>query len=266
MEKRPGLKNYGNTCFLNASIQALATCDTLAKAKTLGQFFQTLRMGDPVDPMGPRALVMRAYPEFRNNRQHDAHEWIMRLLEIVEKTSAEQVRNGFDGKFSVTVLFPDCGHANRHDEDFRTLSLDLPGEGGTLATALKAFGDTVEVESTCDEHCKDTERKRAMKAMRVATIPKHLIIQWKRFERRGVKVNRRVPCPPAFEAIGCRFVLTATVNHAGATANSGHYTACARHGNQWWMANDSHTMKIEDRHALKAAEAAYLLFYSKVDA
>ena len=91
-------------------------------------------------------------------------------------------------------------------------------------------------------------------------MPQYLIIHWKRFERRGMKSNQRVACPETFND----FELCGVVNHAGGSARSGHYTACAKHGVQWFLANDSSTMKIETRHALKAAEAGYLLFYRRV--
>lgn len=259
-----GLQNHGNTCFLNASLQALATCDTLQNTRTLGPFFRGMCEGRQMNAVGPRALVMRSFLEFRNSRQHDAHEWILRLLEVLEKDDEELVAQAFDGQFSVTVCFPSCGHINRHDEDFRTLSLDLPSEGGTLETAFASFGDSVAVESTCDEVCKEKERKRAVKAMRIKTLPRHLILHWKRFERRGLKCNRRIACPPTLEAGGSTYRLTGIVNHAGGTARSGHYTACALHGSQWFMANDRQTVQIEERHALKAAELGYVLVYNLV--
>ena len=253
-----GLQNLGNTCFLNSSLQVLAACPSLRKSRVMGPFFEGMATGKQMNPMGPRTLVMRKFAEFRNSRQHDAHEWILRLLEVLEKVD-EDIAKTFDGKFAVTVCFPSCGHINRHDEDFRTLSLDLPAEGEGLPEAFDAFSDSVTVQSTCDEICKEKEKKHAVKAMRISELPMHLLIHWKRFERRGMKSNQRMPAPASFRG----YDLCGIVNHAGRSSRSGHYTACVKHGSQWFLANDSRVMAIEERHALKAAEAGYLLLYTR---
>ena len=44
---------------------------------------------------------------------------------------------------------------------------------------------------------------------------------------------------------------------------SGHYTACSYRDGKWWMCNDSNVCEIEERHAVKAAEKAYLLMFKK---
>jgi ubiquitin C-terminal hydrolase len=251
-----GLPNQGNTCFLNSALQVLATLPTLQNTRTLGPFFKGMVSGKQMNPLGPRALVMRSFVEFRNGRQHDSHEWMLRLLEVLEKDDEALITADFDGKFDVSVCFPDCGHISRHDEVFRTLSLNLPQKGGMLQEALGGFGEAVRVFSTCDD-CEKKERKPAIKSMRISKFPRYLIIHWMRFEKSGMKSGQRIPCPARLD----NYELSGIVNHAGRTANSGHYTACVKHGRQWYLANDSSTMKIEERHALKAAEAGYILVY-----
>jgi len=257
-----GLQNFGNTCFLNSALQMLGACEEMERSRLLGPFFSGLRSGRQMNAMGARALVMRRFPDFRNSNQHDSHEWLLRLLEVLEeKGDKSSIAELFDGKHEVTVCFPDCGHINRHDESFRTLSLDLPSEdGGSLARCFDGFSDAAQVYSTCDEACKSSERKRAVKAMRVSSLPRYLIIHWKRFAQRGAKSDRRVSCPTIFRG----FELVGLVNHAGSSARSGHYTACSKIGDQWYLANDSRACPIESHHAVKAAERAYLVMYRRI--
>ena len=67
---------------------------------------------------------------------------------------------------------------------------------------------------------------------------------------------------------GTEYSLQSTVLHQGATKDSGHYVACARHpgpGGEWWWYNDE-----ERRPALLSEVASdgvfksYMAFYARV--
>ena len=133
---------------------------------------------------------MERFQEFRNNRQHDSHEWFLRALEICEEKAPELVK-AFEGTFHVTVTFPDCQHINRHDETFRTISVDVPAAGKDFTAAMHSIGMPEVVESTCDT-CNDNKRKRAVKSMAITKWPKQLVVHWKRFTPLGRKIASRI--------------------------------------------------------------------------
>ncbi len=230
-------------------------CDTVHNMNSpLSSFAVPYRSGLG-DPRVPQALVMEKFPEFRNNLQHDAHEWTLRLLELLEESP---VAEKFDGTFHVTVAFPDCSHINRHDETFRSLSVDIPDGERDLSYAMHNIGMPDDVESTCDT-CNDNVRKRAVKSMVITSWPKHLIVHWKRFQNNGRKISKRVPTPMVFK----HYELVAMVNHAGPSNTHGHYTACVRDADRnWWLCNDARTVSIEARHAFKASEMAYMTVWT----
>ena len=236
-----GLINLGNTCYMNSALQLLMTCPQFVNNTRFDTFVRRM------DPKLPRNWVAKEYPQFRNWAQHDSHEWLLALLDVCKDKL-------FEGEFTVDVQFDGCGHTNTHQEPFVTIS--LPIVGTTMASAMEHFfQEPEEVFSTCDT-CKDHVKKKALKFMSISKVPTYLIVHWKRFDKRGNKIKTRMATP--FHLFNK--VISGTVNHAG-SLHAGHYTACVRHGSQWRYISDSQLMEIEERHAMKSSEVAYMVVY-----
>ena len=95
--------------------------------------------------------------------------------------------------------------------------------------------------------------------MQVATLPSVLLLHLKRFvlTDKGYRKNHAVvKLPEFFMMYRDRYRIIGSVNHLGATMNSGHYTANI-HADQWKCCND---MEISVRGHLKEHSSdAYLL-------
>lgn len=254
-----GFANEGNTCFLNSAVQSLLACEACHDAPSpVRDTHAEIVARRARAPMALRSLVAGSFPRFRNLRQHDAHEWLLTLMDRLETSSPDLVKS-FQGKWTVLVRFPECGHTNEHQETFQSLSLSLPQPGGDMNEALTGLGREEEVRSTCDA-CADGEMRRALKSIRVDEWPRHLVCHLKRFRFQGMgrKIDQRVPTPLTIEP----YRLASMINHRGATAFSGHYTAVVRRGDDWFMCNDHSVMRLEPRHAEKAAELAYVTIWT----
>lgn len=236
-----GLKNLGNTCYMNSALQMLMTCPEFLKNSRFRHFVQAM------DPEIPRNWVARRYSQFRNWAQHDSHEWLLALLDVCNTKL-------FEGEMEVHVTFLSCKHTNTHKEPFVTVSLPMVGD--SMETAMEHFFQTPEeVVSTCDT-CNDNVKKKATKSLTISTLPTYFIVHWKRFDKAGNKIKKRMQTP--FFMFGKR--MAGTVNHTGSMF-SGHYTACACHNDHWHYISDAEKMGIEERHAIKSSELAYMLVY-----
>ena len=256
-----GIRNIGNTCFMNSSLQFLLSIPNFGKDTSLSEFLSTYNSANP-RPELAKNIVASKLQSFNNHQQHDAHEWIVNLLDILEgpkniynHPSSTENKIGenllpYQFKLEVDVVFNKCKHTNTHIEDLNHLSLNI---SESIEKSMEEFMKEVSVTSSCDT-C--THKGDAIKKWKIKSMPNYLIVHTKRFTKFGRKINNAIE-PNLHE-----YKLVATVNHMG-NQFSGHYTACSYRDGKWWMCNDSKVCEIEERHAIKAAEKAYLLMFKK---
>lgn len=256
-----GIRNIGNTCFMNSSLQFLLSIPKFGTDTKLTDFLDSYTNGSP-KPELAKHIVASKIRSFNNHHQHDAHEWIVNLLDILEVptnasgsavSAARKINENllpYQFKLEVDVTFTECKHTNSHEEELNHLSLDL---SQSIEHSMNDFMKEVNVTSSCDtcEH-----KGPAVKKWKIKIMPEYLIVHIKRFTKFGRKISNPIePKLPGYK-------LVATVNHMG-NQFSGHYTACSYRDGKWWMCNDSNVCEIEERHAVKAAEKAYLLMFKR---
>ena len=228
-----GLKNHGNTCFINAVEQCFRAVE----------YYMGRRW--------PRPFATKAYPDLD---QQDAHEYHLFALQRLEETVPD-FKPIFQGTFETRVAFP-CGHANVHQEPFCELSVPLLP---TFEAMLGSLESADPVTSSCDT-C--GYQGPATKRTTVDRLPPFAVFHLKRFDydfnKRGDPAD--VPLRWQFQRDGSVYRLLGFVVHHGGSLTGGHYVAYTRYDRRWYLCNDDRVEPLSEAPPA-ALPAAYMLFY-----
>ncbi|TKY54703.1 Ubiquitin carboxyl-terminal hydrolase 23 [Spatholobus suberectus] len=224
-----GLRNLGNTCFLNSVLQCLTYTEPLAaylqsgKHKTschiagfcalcaiqnhVSRALQsTGRILSPEDLVGNLRCISR---NFRNARQEDAHEYMVNLLECMHKCCLPSgvpsespgayeksfVHKIFGGRLRSQVKCQQCSYCSNKFDPFLDLSLEI-FKADSLQKALANFTAAEWLDGGEREyHCQRCKQKvKALKQLTIHKAPYVLTIHLKRFHVHdpGQKIKKKV--------------------------------------------------------------------------
>ncbi|CAJ1944826.1 unnamed protein product [Sphenostylis stenocarpa] len=224
-----GLRNLGNTCFLNSVLQCLTYTEPLAaylqsgKHKTschvagfcalcaiqnhVSRALQsTGRILSPEDLVCNLRCISR---NFRNARQEDAHEYMVNLLECMHKCCLPSgvptespgayeksfVHKIFGGRLRSQVKCHQCSYCSNKFDPFLDLSLEI-FKADSLQKALANFTAAEWLDGGEREyHCQRCKQKvRALKQLTIHKAPYVLTIHFKRFHAHdpGQKIKKKV--------------------------------------------------------------------------
>lgn len=201
-----GIANRGNTCYLSAAIQLL-----MADSKLMSSFrnmvlaqernnamSELVRLADmrkgtgALDPSRLQTWIGNNFCEYRSTDQQDAHEFLMRFLQLLPRENAYQdfrqcpLHSDLSMVLERTFICGSCGDEYTKSESSTALTLSFPEMNkncfGRLETTLPqlidAFFDNVTVFKTC-EKCKS---EKAEMRTRIVMAPRVLLIQLNRFK------------------------------------------------------------------------------------
>ena len=250
-----GLRNSGNKCFLNATIQCLGAIDEANQAHLLtnkstitqDKLMTCIReLQQPGTAYAPAPLIQQI-PHlicYRKGDPADAHELLIALINDI----SEPISQIFQGQMTSTVQCTHCNKTTIKTDNTQDISLHIEADSSTsLAEELHNFfqpetleGDNAYWCDTCQESC------RATKTLSYTHIPTILIVHLKRLIL-GKKIQTHVPfdtvlemkpylapgqaSPPKMELIGI-------ISHQG-TKDHVHYVAITKRGNEWTSHNDA---------------------------
>ncbi|KAG5063880.1 hypothetical protein JHK85_005063 [Glycine max] len=264
-----GLRNLGNTCFLNSVLQCLTYTEPLAAYLQSGKH--------------KTSCISR---NFRNARQEDAHEYMVNLLECMHKCCLPSgipsespgayeksfVHKIFGGRLRSQVKCHQCSYCSNKFDPFLDLSLEI-FKADSLQKALSNFTAAEWLDGGEKEyHCQRCKQKvRALKQLTIHKAPYVLTIHLKRFHAHdpGQKIKKKIQFGCALDLKpfvsgsydgDVKYSLYGVLVHAGSSTHSGHYYCYVRtSNNMWYTLDDNRVSHVSEREVLN--QQAYMLFY-----
>lgn len=311
-----GLANPGQTCFFNAALQCLAYCPNMtnyflrggadrdlcprrklasalagAYAAFVREYWTTPDVAT-CDHSEVYDAFMKACRGFPANRQHDAHEALVCLLDKLHDgvsrlkpgehavTSRSDVRrepwtNSLKGVSSVVsevfrgqveVGVEADGYTSVSHDHFTSMSVAISG----VATLIQALQRHMAPEHVADFKVDDKVLDATLHK-RFTYLPRILVIHLKRFDGgdKFEKLDKFVDYPTdldlgrfALPECAHHYRLFAVCLHHG-TVEDGHYTSCAEVQGQWFVMDDEAATPMKDINDVIQRDA-YVLFYKRL--
>ena len=153
-----GLRNLGNTCYLNSALQMVASLDIFSKIlnehtpdhadsalrKELLSVLQRLDRGETVQPDSFKNQVDERSPLFIGYRQQDAHEFLTTLLDLLDEDYKTLPHTGDDHDEEMKDAEEDAG-GDEISTNNNTDSSDMQQDGGDLPVKKQRLDATDDI-------------------------------------------------------------------------------------------------------------------------
>ena len=273
------LPNIGNTCYINAVIQASTSsslrpllsefpmvCPTSVDFEVRGDVLSELAQALGYDPA--------------EARQHDAHECFCRWLELVgSEEYSPQAKEFFTGTYRVQNFCGACKSSSKPAEVREShITLPLPAKSGEvdLQTLFdNEMSESTNFEFTCAP-CIGKKKRVDLPAHKTTSMisdPRILVLAIKRFawptsRRKGWlrKIRTEVEFSRDFSTANSAFRLAAVIVHKGKDPYSGHYVAYTRDEADNWLQRDDELFVpcTFDKVQEAALKDGYLFFFERL--
>jgi len=283
MAKYMGLKNMGNTCYLNAGLQMLIQnpdfCrvirdnrNTSENLENMANFIDEYHHSKDrsIKPDKIKRIVEKKNNIFEGNGQQDSAEFIVALMEILsEDLKNESINEIFNVETNITRKCKIKTCLNKVHITGKTPFLILPTQDDQddfkeLDDCYRAIKTHEKLEGDDKYFCEKCNKKViASERLEVTRWSNHLIIWLKRYSNKNKKQTKNdkvIKIPKDFRH---KFQIKGAVIQDG-SLSGGHYFYISKNkDNEWIEYNDSSTFKITDDRAQDLLNMAYLFHYER---
>ncbi|EOB14477.1 Ubiquitin carboxyl-terminal hydrolase 21 [Nosema bombycis CQ1] len=285
--KPKGIKNVGNTCFFNSSIQCLLSVtpfityykeasfdSSMPISLAFQEFIQEYEKCDVLSPIKFLKSIKDKIKLF-NGRQQDSHEFVIQFLEqlhdeipskyrnintkedFVKHTSENIIADLFFSYNKQTVVCSRCGYKSETPVIMSMIPVDIEN---TTDLSLKRVYEEEEIAGPESWKCDSCGyNKLSKKKLEVIVTPKVLILYLKRFRSYGYKNNRNIKIEDSLKLGSSTFHNVGVVCHSG-SLTEGHYYSDGKRLGTWAHFNDS---QISSTVGNYDGSNPYLVFYSR---
>lgn len=288
--KPKGLRNKGNDCFFNSSMQCILSlvdittfysCTSFSPQQKVSRDLQNFiaLFNGPDDIVVPEEFIqsLREKISLLNGRQQDSQELILVLINILfkelEANSKEVyedmgeledlkkrniIASTFFGMSQTSVVCSTCLKRFKCMHHFSMLPLNI---FSNIKESLKFFEKEEDLENENKWKCSACNSSKSSKhKVEIIDCPKVLIVHLLRFDGGYRKDNRGVDVDEEISMGGKLYEVVGLVCHTG-VLNSGHYISYAKRSGGWYCFDDSVVSKVSDV-PFKNSNG-YLIFYQR---
>lgn len=292
-----GLKNIGNTCFMNSGLQIILRCkslrdfllshdkfesDVLNCMKEL--FVETGRKKVVAPTMFKKIMKSN---RFKNYTQEDSHEFLGELLDQIEEALKEEFKTEkkdskeetlisdiFDIHTKTLLVSRESKEKSevKNTNRFMYISVTNKDKDITLNDCLKRSFRVETLKGDAKWKPEGKDAQEASKMCYPTKFPNYLIMLITRYSysrSSSKKLSTNINVKQYWKSAkvfpeNMYYELVGFVNQMGGM-NSGHYVSYIKKDDKWFCCNDSNIMEVNTGNAIKQAKKAYLLFFESKD-